>query len=55
MPKANPTIEVLRKFVDPKYSGVRKSESAPKLLRKCPVTVESRMYQSNNNSWCFLK
>jgi hypothetical protein len=55
MPNANPTMAVLRKLLVPKYSGVRKSESAPKLLRKCPVTVENRMYQIMSSSWCFRK
>jgi hypothetical protein len=34
MPSAKPTMAVLMKLVDPKYSGVRKSALAPKLLMK---------------------
>src|SRR5688572_31259483 len=55
IPMAMPTIAELIEFTFPRYSGARKSESAPKVFMKLPLTVLKRMNQNTNNTWYFLK
>ena len=50
-----PTIAELMELTLPRYSGARKSESAPKVFIKLPFTVLNKMNQKTSNTWYFLK
>ena len=50
-----PTIAALIELTFPKYSGAKKSESAPKVFIKEPFTVLNRINQNTSNTWYFLK
>ena len=50
-----PTIAELNEFTLPRYSGARKSESAPKVFIKLPFTVANKINQKSNRIWYFLK
>ena len=50
-----PTIAELIELTFPRYSGARKSESAPKVFIKLPFTVLNKMNQKTSNTWYFLK
>src|SRR6476660_2188896 len=52
---AAPTIAALSAFTCPRYSGARKSELAPKVCIKFPLTVLNRINQNNSSPWNFLK
>jgi hypothetical protein len=52
---AAPTIAVLSALTCPRYSGARKSELAPKVCMKLPLTVANRINQNNSSTWNFLK
>ena len=55
IPIAMPTMLAPRAFTLPRYSGARKSESAPKLLMKVPLIVLNKTNQKISNTWYFLK
>lgn len=50
MPMEAPTIAMLNAFTFPKYSGPRKSESAPKVFMKEPFTTLNSMNQNTSNT-----
>jgi hypothetical protein len=50
-----PTMPAPTGFTVPKYSGARKSESAPYVCINFPSTVLNRRSQKISNTWYFLK
>src|ERR1700733_7955257 len=55
IPIAIPTTAEASALTLPRYSGPRKSESAPKTFMKEPFTVLKSMNQKISNTWYFLK
>jgi hypothetical protein len=55
MPTAIPTRAKLIEFTLPRYSGERKSESAPNVFMNDPFTVAKRINQNRISTWYFLK
>jgi hypothetical protein len=54
-PMAIPIIAALMAFTFPKYSGARKSASAPNIFIKEPLTVLKSINQKRRRTWYFLK
>jgi hypothetical protein len=42
-------------FTSPRYSGLRKSASVPKLFIKLPLTMLNSKSQKISSTWYFLK
>ena len=55
MPIAIPVIAELTAFTLPRYSGARKSASAPNVFIKLPLMALPMMNQNTNSTWYFLK
>src|SRR5688572_2936807 len=55
MPIEAPTRAALIEFTLPRYSGARKSESAPNVFMKLPFTTAKSINQKSNNTWYFRK
>src|SRR5688572_31738579 len=55
IPTAIPTTAEAKELTLPRYSGPRKSESAPKVFMKVPFTVLKSMNQNKSNTWYFLR
>src|SRR5205085_1375073 len=53
IPMDAPTSPELIKFTSPRYSGARKSESAPKVFIKEPFTVLNSTNQKRRMTWYF--
>ncbi len=54
-PTDMPTIDAPIAFTLPKYSGDKKSASAPKLFIKLPLTMLKSNTQKIRSTWYFLK
>lgn len=52
---AIPVIAAPPAFTFPMYSGARNNPLAPKIFKKCPVSVRKRINQKINKTWNFLK
>jgi hypothetical protein len=50
-----PIMAVLKEFTSPRYSGARKSASAPKLFISTPLMAAKRTIQKMSSTWYFLK
>jgi hypothetical protein len=54
-PNATPVKKAPSAFTDPKYSGAKKSASAPKFFINWLLSVLIRIYQKTRSIWYFLK
>ena len=55
IPTEAPTIAELNEFTLPRYSGARKSDSAPNVFIKLPFTTLKSINQNNTSTWYFRK